>query len=259
MRFSDTVVVITGGGSGIGEAAAHRIAKEGADVLIVGRTQSKLETVSKQINEEVNRNAVQYFVADVTNEERITELAVFVQKNYGHLDILINNAGASPVSRLFNTSTEDWDFVQETNLKSVFLVSKYLGQLMAESSEKDEGKRKDRTIVNVASLSGHKAAPTLPHYSAAKAAVVNLSKTLAHELAQFGIRVNSVSPGFINTPMTEISLESERFMKTIERSTAMGRVGEAEEIANVIAFMASSEASYMTGSDIVVDGGWLIS
>ncbi|WP_214482337.1 SDR family oxidoreductase [Bacillus sp. SM2101] len=259
MRFSDTVVVITGGGSGIGEAAAHRIAKEGADVLIVGRTQSKLETVSKQINEEVNRNAVQYFVADVTNEERITELAVFVQKNYGHLDILINNAGASPVSRLFNTSTEDWDFVQETNLKSVFLVSKYLGQLMAESSEKDEGKRKDRTIVNVASLSGHKAAPTLPHYSAAKAAVVNLSKTLAHELAQFGIRVNSVSPGFIKTPMTEISLESERFMKTIERSTAMGRVGEAEEIANVIAFMASSEASYMTGSDIVVDGGWLIS
>ncbi|MDX8366205.1 SDR family oxidoreductase [Cytobacillus sp. IB215665] len=259
MRFSDTVVAITGGGSGIGEAVAHRIAKEGADVLIVGRTQSKLETVAKQINEEVNRNAVQYFVADVTNEERITELATFVQKNYGHLDVLINNAGGSPVSRLFNTSAEDWDFVQETNLKSVFLVSKYLGQLMAESSEKDEGKRKDRTIVNVASLSGHKAAPTLPHYSAAKAAVVNLSKTLAHELSQFGIRVNSVSPGFIKTPMTEISLESERFMKTIERSTAMGRVGEAEEIANVIAFMASSEASYMTGSDIVVDGGWLIS
>lgn len=118
--------------------------------------------------------------------------------------------------------------------------------------------RKDRAIVNVASLSGHKAGAHIPHYSASKAAVINFSRALANEYAPYGIRVNSVSPGFVETPLTEKGLQNTRFLESIQRNTALRRVGQPAEIANVIAFLASSEASYITGSDVLVDGGWLI-
>jgi meso-butanediol dehydrogenase / (S,S)-butanediol dehydrogenase / diacetyl reductase len=107
-------------------------------------------------------------------------------------------------------------------------------------------------------MSGHQAGAEIPHYSAAKAGVINFTRSLALELSPYGIRVNSVSPGFVETPLTENALQNDRFVKAIQRNTALQRVGTPEEIANVIAFVASSEASYMTGSDLLVDGGWLI-
>ncbi|RSK27360.1 SDR family oxidoreductase [Bacillus sp. HMF5848] len=259
MRFLQTVAVVTGAGSGIGEATAIRLAQEGAKVVLVGRTLTKLEKVAKRINHAFKIPAAEIFQADVTNEEDILELVNFIKEHYGDLHVLINNAGGSSQSKILGTSSEDWDYVQTTNLKSVFLVSKLLGQLMVEmSKQEDEKLRRDRSIINIASLSGYKAGSHIPHYSAAKAGVINFTKALALELSPFGIRVNSVSPGFVETPLTEDGLQNEQFAKAIRRNTALKRVGKPEEIASVITFAASQEASYMTGSDLLVDGGWLI-
>jgi 3-oxoacyl-[acyl-carrier protein] reductase len=257
MRFLQTVALITGAGSGIGKATAIRMANEGAKVILVGRTRSKLEAVANEINNTKKIPMAEIFSADVTDREDVEELRDYVVEQFGDLHILINCAGGSRQSKILETSESDWDYVQKVNLKSVFLVSKLLGQVMVDGSKKDEI-HQNRSIVNVASLSGHQAGAHIPHYSASKAAVINFSKALALELAPFGIRVNSVSPGFIETPLIEFSLQNEGFIKTIERNTALRRVGKVHEIANVIAFLASDEASYMAGSDVVVDGGWLI-
>lgn len=254
MRFAEMTAVVTGGGSGIGKATAMLLAKEGANVIISGRTKEKLVDAVEDINQQTGEERVAFFVADSTKEEDVQGLARFIDDQYLGLDIVINNAGGSLQSKILDTSVEEWDMVQEANLKSVFVVSKILGKVMVEGQVKGG----NRAIVNIASLSGHKAASHLPHYSSAKAAVINFTRALALELAPYGIRVNSVSPGFAETPLTEGSLTNERFMQSIKRNTALGRIGTSEEIAKVIAFAASSDASYMTGSDLLVDGGWMI-
>lgn len=253
MRFQGKVAVITGSGSGIGEAAAKRLAKEGASVVLVGRTSQKLEKVAAVINESSSERKAFCFPADVTKAKDIQKLGNYIEAKFGGLHVLINNAGGSGQSKILETAESDWDYVQNVNLKSVFLVSKELAKIMIKQKVNE-----DRSIVNIASLSAYKAGSHIPHYSAAKAAVINFTKALAFELAPNGIRVNSVSPGFISTDLTKEGLENEKFVKAIERSTALKRVGNADEIANVIAFAASPEASYMTGSDLLVDGGWLI-
>jgi meso-butanediol dehydrogenase / (S,S)-butanediol dehydrogenase / diacetyl reductase len=256
-RFADCVAVVTGAGSGIGKAAAARLASEGAKVILVGRTRSKLEAAAREINRPMKIPAAEIFPADVTDEEDLVELAQYIEEQYGDFHILINNAGASSQGKILEMDVKDWDYVQSVNLKSVFLTAKVLGGLMAKGAARTRG-NDNRAIVNVASLSGHQAGAQIPHYSSAKAAVINLTKSLALEFAQYGIRVNSVSPGFIETPLTERGLQNDKFVKAIERNTALQRVGKAEEIANIITFIASSEASYMTGSDVLADGGWLI-
>ncbi|MGA9290662.1 MAG: SDR family oxidoreductase [Anaerobacillus sp.] len=253
-RFTGRTAVITGGGSGIGAMTAKRIASEGGKVILVGRTEKKLTRTASELKE--LEGTVVTFVADVTKQTDIDQLALFIKEKAGSLHILINNAGGSKGSPILEMSEENWDHAQNVNLKSVFLVSKTLGKLMLEKAKTDDSVG-DLSIVNIASLSGHKAGAQIPHYSAAKAAVINFTRALAVELSPY-IRVNSVSPGFVETPLTEDGLKNERFEASIKRNTALNRVGQADEIANVISFAASPEASYMTGSDLLVDGGWLI-
>lgn len=258
-RFKGKVAVVTGAGSGIGEETAARLAGEGAKVILVGRTSSKLENTAERIKSSLKEADTAVFSADVTKEDEMEELKKFIQQKYGTIHVLVNNAGVSGKSTILNLEAEEWDRIQATNLKSVFLVSKILGKLMIDSSQDvDEETFSDRSIVNVASLSGHKAGAQIPHYSSSKAAVINFTKALAAEFAPYGIRVNSVSPGFTETPLTESGLQNKRFEDAVKRNTALGRVGNPDEIANVIAFAASEEASYMTGSDLLVDGGWLV-
>ena len=255
MRFSQQIALITGAGSGIGKATAIRLADEGAKVILVGRTRAKLLETAYEINETKRIPMAEVFPADVTDREDILELADYMQTHYGDLHILVNNAGAPQDKlwkRLKRTGT-----IYDVNLKSVFLVTKALAPLMIRGAEQDHV-RQNRAIVNVASLSGHQAGAQIPHYSAAKAGVINLTKAFALELAPYGIRVNSVSPGFVESPLIEDDLQNPKFLKMIERHTALKRIGKPEEIANVIVFAASEDASYMTGSDILVDGGWLI-
>ncbi|QDI91271.1 SDR family oxidoreductase [Salicibibacter halophilus] len=251
MRFRDMTALITGAGSGIGKETAIRLANEGANVILVGRTKEKLQKVAAEVP------GSEIFPADMIKKEDVEKLAAFAEDRFERLDVLINGVGGSSHSPIMDTSEEDWDAMQDVNLKSIFLPSKTLGALMIQQAEKESGPS-PRSIVNVASLSGHKAGAQIPHYSAAKAGALNFTKALALELAPYGIRVNSVSPGFVETPLTEDALTNERFSKAIERNTTLKRVGQSEEIANVIAFVASREASYMVGSDVLVDGGWLI-
>lgn len=258
MRFSGTLALVTGAGSGIGRATAIRLANEGAKVLLVGRTRTKLENVAQEINVTKKIPAADLFIADVTNDEDVYQLTQFVKEQYGDLHVVINNAGGFVQSKILDTSVRNWDYMQNINLKSVFLISKMLGGFMSEAAKKQEDYFQPRSIVNVASLSGHQAGAQIPHYSAAKAGVINFTKALAVELSPFGIRVNSVSPGFVETPLMEKGLQNEQFVKVIKKNTVLKRAGKPEEIANVIAFVASNDASYMTGSDILVDGGWLI-
>lgn len=258
MRFSQTIALVTGAGSGIGRATAIQFAKEGAKVILVGRTKSKLEETAHIINRAAKIPLAEIFRADVTDAEDVTELAEYVDQHYGDLHVLVNNAGGSRNSKILEMPEQEWDYVQDTNLKSVFLISKALGKIMVEAAKHDDFTVQNRAIVNVASLSGHQAGAEIPHYSAAKAGVINFTRSLALELSAYGIRVNSVSPGFVETPLTKDGLQNEHFVKAIQRNTALRRIGRAEEIAQVIAFAASSEASYMTGSDLLVDGGWLI-
>lgn len=254
-RFENAFAIITGAGSGIGEATAKRLANEGANVFLVGRTLSKLERVAAEINQSTEQKAYT-FACDVTDEEEVEKLKAHVKEEFNDVNILINNAGASAYSSILGMPYDQWESLVAVNLHSVFLVSKAIGNIMVEAAKKAETKR-DRAIVNVASLSGHKPGLMFPHYSSAKAAVINFTKALAGEVAKHHIRVNSVSPGFAETPLTEQGLKNESFVKSIQRHTLLKRVAEPEEIASVIAFAASTDASYMTGSDILVDGGWL--
>lgn len=257
MRFSQTIALITGAGSGIGKATAIRLANEGAKVILVGRTKRKLMEVAKEINKTKKIPMAEIFVADVADEEDVKELADYIAEQFGDLHILINCAGETTPSKVLETSVENWDYMQKVNLRSVFLVSKMLGSIMIKGAMSDQGSH-NRAIVNVASLSGHQSGTMIPAYSAAKAGVLNLTKSLANEFAPYVIRVNSVSPGFVETPLIEESLQNEKFVKAVERNTALGRFARPDEIASVIAFVASDEASFMTGADILVDGGWLI-
>lgn len=255
-RFENGFAVITGAGSGIGEATAKRLANEGSDVLLIGRTLSKLERVAEEINQNTSQKAYT-FTCDVTSEEEVAKLKAHVEKEFDDVSVLVNNAGASAHAPIFEMSYEEWESIVAVNLHSVFLVSKAIGDLMVNAAKKSETAR-ERAIVNVSSLSGHKPGLMFPHYSSAKAAVLNFTQSLANEVAKHNIRVNSVSPGFAETPLTEEGLQNERFVKSIQRHTALKRVAEPEEIASVIAFAASRDASYMTGTDLLVDGGWLI-
>ncbi|WP_100372377.1 SDR family NAD(P)-dependent oxidoreductase [Bacillus sp. FJAT-45037] len=250
-RFQDKIVLISGAGSGIGQATASQLASEGATLILVGRRREKLEAVANEIHSQTNRDCAYVYAADVTVEEEVELLANYVESNFEKLDVLINNAGTSSGGPILSLEKDEWDRVQTTNVTSVYLMSKFLGALM----RNQDGTSK--AIVNVASLSGHKAGAKIPSYSTAKAAVIHLTKSLAGELAPYQVRVNSVSPGFIETPMTEKGLKNPAFSQSIERHTLLGRVGRPDEVAKTIAFIASDDASYMTGTDLLIDGGWL--
>ncbi|MFC4024078.1 SDR family NAD(P)-dependent oxidoreductase [Oceanobacillus longus] len=253
-RFNNAIAVITGGGSGIGEASAKRLAAEGAKVILVGRTASKLDRVASEINEVENEKVAFPFTCDVTSEKDVDQLTDYLEKEFGDVTVLINNAGGSFNSNIQQTSYEQWDDIQKLNVDSVFLVSKKIGKLMIDAASKNENV--DRNIINIASLSGYKPGALFPHYSAAKASVINLTKALAFEYSRSGIRVNSISPGFIATDL--VDSQNEKVQKIINRKTTMSRLGKPEEIASVVAFLSSEEASYVTGIDMLVDGGYML-
>jgi NAD(P)-dependent dehydrogenase (short-subunit alcohol dehydrogenase family) len=238
-RFTDRTVLITGGTSGMGLATAHRLVAEGARVVVTGRTRERVDTAVEALGP--NSSGV---VADVTDLRAVDALMETVRERYGHLDNLFANAGVGTFLPFEDITEADFDHAVDVNLKGVFFTIQKALPLLVDGG----------SIVINASWTLHRGNSVLSVYSAAKAAAHNLARTLAAALAPRHIRVNSVSPGYIDTPMYPAAALSEAESAALTGRVVAGRFGYPEEVAAAVAFLASSDASYVNGQDLVIDG-----
>jgi NAD(P)-dependent dehydrogenase (short-subunit alcohol dehydrogenase family) len=248
MRLNKKVAIITGAKSGIGFATALRFAAEGAKVVV-----ADVRDATQEVREITKRGAEALFVqVDVSSEPQINALIAKTLAAYVRLNVLVNNAGIELAKKVTDTSEAEWDRLMNVNLKGVFLCSKAAIPVMRRNG--------GGVIVNVASELGLVGGAEIAAYCASKGGVVQLTKAMAIDHAGDGIRVNCVAPGPVSTPLLEAIMETssnpEEERRRIVKKTLLKRLGRPEEVANVILFLASDESSYMTGSVIVVDGGW---
>jgi 3-oxoacyl-[acyl-carrier protein] reductase len=243
MRLKDKVAIITGAASGIGRATAILFAQEGAKVVVADvNDEGGKETVSlisKQGGEAI------FVHTDVTKFDQSAELIKFAVQEFEGLHILVNNAGTTRDGLIMTMSEDDWDFVLDTNLKSTFNCSRAAVRHMLR-------KRYGR-IINIASVSGQMGNPGQTNYSSSKAGQIGFTKALAREVASRNITVNAVAPGFIDTELTRTLPED--IQAGLKDLIPLGRVGEPEEIAKAVAYLASDDAAYITGQVLALDGG----
>jgi 3-oxoacyl-[acyl-carrier protein] reductase len=244
MRLKDKYAIVTGAGRGIGKAIAKKFLQEGAKVVICDLDETRLQASKKELSEYGSTHSMR---VDVTKREQVLELVEFTKETYGRIDILVNNAGIARYEQFLDITEKNWLDTLNVNLTGVFLCSQMVAQEMK--------KQNAGAIVNMGSTNGILGEPGLAHYNASKAGVILLGKTMAIELAPYNIRVNSVCPGFI---LTELALEggmAEEEVRNYTSKIPLNRYGKVEEVANAFAFLASDEASFITGTELVVDGG----
>lgn len=237
--------LITGSSRGIGAAIALRLAQDGFNIALNDLNESMFE--NNEIIKQIKETGVEceYFCADVSNYNQCEEMVNAVKERFGGLDVLVNNAGITKDGLMARMSEEQYDMVINVNQKSVFNMMKLAGKIMM--------KQRSGKIVNLASVAGLYGNPGQINYSASKAAIIGMTKTIAKELGPRGINVNAVAPGFIKTPMTDALTEEQRNMML--NLIAMKRYGLPEEIAGVVSFLVSKDASYVTGQVIEISGG----
>ena len=240
------VALVTGGSKGIGRAIALNFAEAGADVAVAARGVEDLEQTAKEI-EAAGRRALA-LPTDVTDIEQVRTLVDRTVSELGTIDILVNNAGAAPfMSTVDEMREEGFEKYFKITFTSAFYVTKAASKVFL---EKQSG-----CVINVASVAAFIASPGLTYYGAAKAALVNLTKTVAREWAPYGVRVNAIAPGWIETEMNARGRTDANWYETIRSMIPLGRWGTAEEVAGVARFLASDAASFITGAVIVADGG----
>ncbi|PDP87826.1 oxidoreductase [Glycomyces fuscus] len=240
-RFDDKVALITGGTSGMGLATARRLLEEGARVVITGRDKDRLDAAVEELGGGDRLLAVRGDAADLAD---LDTLAALVQDRFGRLDVVFANAGVASFQPVGEVTEAEFDRVSDINFKGVFFTVQKALPLLAD----------DAAIVINASWTLHRGMAGATLYAATKAAVHNLTHTLAAELGPRGVRVNSVSPGYIETPMFHAAVREEE-KEGVAAEVVSGRLGTAEDVAGAVAFLASADASYVNGQDLVVDGG----
>jgi 3-oxoacyl-[acyl-carrier protein] reductase len=242
--LSNKVVLITGGTGAIGSALCRSFAGHGADVAFTWRTQ---ETRARELGVEIEAQGRRCFSARVEACEAaaIEAFVGQVEQSLGRIDVLVNNLGATQVMPFALIDAEDWDAIMAVNLKSLFLFSKAVARGMI--------RRRAGVILNMGSIAGHRLLEVPVHYATAKAGVTGFTTSLAKELCRYGIRVNEISPGLIEGGIG--ANVSERQLQEYTRYCALGRPGKPEEVAELVAFMASDRSSYMNAQRVVLDGG----
>ena len=237
------IAVVTGGARGIGLESVRALKENGATVVIVDINKDAGTKAAEELN-------VDFFQADLTQSNQVSILAADVRSKHGRIDIAFNNAGIAVNVPSEECTDEDWHKVISINLNAVFYCCREFAKVMLE-----QGKG---SIINTASMSGIISNTPQPQsaYNASKAAVIMLTKSLAGEWASRGVRVNSISPGYIGTEMTKIGMSNADWYREWLQFTPMRRVGEPREVASAVVFLASDASSYFTGSNLVVDGGY---
>lgn len=243
--FNNKVVIVTGGSRGIGASIVKELANSGYNVVL---NYNKSEDAAKQIKEELisSGKTVDIYKADIRNREEVKSLIEFTIKKYGKIDVLVNNAGISQIKLFTDISDEDWNNMLQTNLTSAFYTSQEALKYMIS--------KKQGCIINISSIYGTTGASCEVHYSAAKAGLDGMTKSLAKELGLSNIRVNSIAPGAIETDMNAFLTEDEKI--ELNKEIPLGRMGKPEEIASCAKFLIENE--YVTGQVISINGGWNI-
>ena len=242
--LNNKVALVTGAGRGIGREVALTLSSYGAK-LVINYNGSKEK--AREVLEEIKRNGQEAMIykADISSFDEVKEMVKYIKKEYGQLDILVNNAGITRDNLLLRMSEEEFDHVIDINLKGVFNCLRLVSPIML--------KQRYGRIINISSLVGVRGNPGQVNYSAAKAGIIGMTKSLAKELGSRGITVNAVAPGYIKTDMT--ALLKDELKEGITEQIPLKRLGEPEDIAQTVAFLASDYSSYITGQTIQVDGG----
>jgi len=246
MSLSGHVALVTGASQGIGRTCALRLAKDGATVAVAARNQEKLNELVSEITTAGGKAAA--FALDVTDEEQVKATVKAILAQFGKIDILVNNAGITRDQLVMRMKRADWDAVLQTNLTSAYLCI----QAVISSMLKQRWGR----IINITSVFGQMGQAGQANYSASKAGLIGLTMAIAREVGSRNITCNAVAPGFIETAMTAVL--SEEFKQTAVKQIPLGRVGTPEDVASSVAFLASDEASYITGHVMNVNGGMLM-
>jgi NAD(P)-dependent dehydrogenase (short-subunit alcohol dehydrogenase family) len=258
-RLDGRRALVTGASSGIGLAAAAALYQAGADVTLVARSTPDLIAACarihsvKDLNDSANLAKLAYHSIDVTDSNAVAGWIASDALAHGAFDVLVNNAGTNRPSTLVDMQDADLDAVMDLNVKAAFYVTREVARTLLAANA---GKGKPGSIINVSSQMGHVGGPRRSVYCATKHAIEGMTKALAWELGRQQIRVNTICPTYIETPMTAGMLADPAFREFAENGTALGRVGRLEEVMGAIVFLASDASSLVTGSALMLDGGW---
>lgn len=242
------VALVTGGSRGLGRGMALGLARHGADVIVTSRKLTPNQEVANEIKT-MGRRALA-LSTDLSKLEEISHLVEKSIKEFGKIDILVNNAGTSPIfTGALDVEEWAWDKIFDTNLKGLFFCSQIVAREMI--------KQKKGKIINITSAAGNAGSPNLTPYGASKAAIIQLTRTLALEWAPYGINVNAIGPSFFEVGVSEPMLKSKELADEMIARTPLGRIGVVEDLIGAVVFLASEASNYITGQTLFVDGGWL--